>query len=154
MKLPTKCPHCGLTYDRNTYRLACPYCGNNPYPDDCPDPLCILDMPDPTACLNCPNKPKPHPGWGGKRARAGAPQGNINRLIHGYQSKLMTKGIARLADDPELRGILLIITRLAVNGKLPPETRKLILKINPQSQRGQQVKRLIKQQKAARGVKR
>ena len=125
MKQPTRCPYCHLTYDRALISI-CPYCGKSPLPPDCPDPLCILDLNDPAVCQSCPRKPQPHPGWGGRRTGAGAPQGNLNRLVHGGQSRLLKKGIARMAEDPELRAVLLIIARLAAQGEVPPKTKRAI----------------------------
>lgn len=125
MKLPTKCSQCGLLYDHALARI-CPYCGTSPHPDDCPDPLCILDIPDSSVCNNCPRKQKPNRGWGGRRAGAGAPTFNLNRLKHGQQSKLLKKGIERMAEDPLMRAVLLIIARLATQGEVPPQTRQAI----------------------------
>lgn len=67
-----------------------------------------------------------HPDWGGKRAGAGAPRFNLNRLLHGHQSKLLKKGIERMAADPEMRAVLLIIARLALHGEVPPQTKHAI----------------------------
>lgn len=100
-----------------------------PHTNNCPDPLCILDLNDHAVCQSCPKQPKPHPGWGGKRDGAGAPVFNLNRLVHGGQSKLLKRGVVRIAQDPELRGVFYIIARLASNGYLPPETRTLIQRI-------------------------
>ena len=76
-------------------------------PDPCPQPLCILDIPDPSACDDCPNEPMPeNPSRGGKRAGAGAPVGNLNRLVHGQRSKQVEAAIDKLASDPELRPLL------------------------------------------------
>lgn len=128
MKLPTKCHHCSLTYDHALARI-CPYCGESPHPEGCPDPLCILDMSDPTICQACPRKVRKHRGWGGHRPGAGAPPGNLNRLVTGGRSRLLRRGIEKLAADPELRAVLLIIARLADEGAVPLQTRKLIRRI-------------------------
>lgn len=128
MKQHTKCPHCGLTYDRALTRI-CPYCGKTPQPADCPEPLCILDMSDPSVCQNCPRKPGKHQGWGGKREGAGAPKGNLNRLTTGGYSQLLKRGIEKMANDPELRAVLYIIAHLANTDELPRSTRVLIRKI-------------------------
>ena len=129
MKQPTDCPHCGLTFDL-AFTLTCPYCGKEPHPQDCPDPVCTLDLDNTAVCQDCPKKPKPrNSSWGGKRPGAGAPAGNINRLRHGTQSKLLQKGITRLAEDPELRAVFYILVRLASGVHLPAETRKLIQKL-------------------------
>jgi len=149
LKLPLKCPQCGLTYDHALARI-CPYCGKSPHPSDCPDPLCVLDISDPQACQNCPRRLKSKRGWGGKRPGAGAPQGNVNHLQHGLQSKLMKKGISRLTEEPELRAILHLVIRLAIDGVLPPQTKKLILSLNPQYANQQTVKRLVKRKKEVR----
>lgn len=125
-------------------------------PTHCPDPLCILDITYPSPCDHCPKVhklhsncpsgceysnhcqndpqaadycPRPRKGWGGKRENAGAPVGNLNRLVHGGQSRLVKKGIEKLAEDPDLRAILYLIGRLAVNGIVPASTRRLITKI-------------------------
>lgn len=97
-----------------------------PRPETCPSPLCILDMPDPSACEECPNEPKPHLGWGGKRPGAGAPVANLNRLLHGGQSRLLKRGIERMCDDPEMRAVLHIIARLATEGSVPPQTKRTV----------------------------
>lgn len=93
---------------------------------DCPDPLCILDIPDSTVCQSCPNKPKPHPAWGGKRAGAGAPRANLNRLVHGRNSKLLKVAVEKLSQDPELRAFLLLLARATTEGELPQSTKQLI----------------------------
>ena len=124
MKHPTECPHCHLTYDLAVHSL-CPFCGHI---KDCPDPLCLRDMPGGEGCDPCPKKPTPNRGWGGKRAGAGAPTANLNRLIHGRQSKLLRLAIEKLAADPELRAFLLLIARAATEGEIPATTKRLILK--------------------------
>ena len=43
---------------------------------------------------------------GGIRAGAGAPQGNLNRLVHGKRSNQINQAIDKLASDPELRPLL------------------------------------------------
>ena len=50
---------------------------------------------------------------GGARAGAGAPQGNLNRIVHGGRSKQMNKAIEKLASDPELRPLLKFFIVLA-----------------------------------------
>ncbi len=97
--------------------------------DHCPDPLCILDLNDPSICLTCPNKPTPHPAWGGRRTGAGAPPLNLNRLKHGKYSKLIEGGIRKIAQDPELAAILYLLVTLGETKALPPETRSLIHQI-------------------------
>ena len=125
MKHPSPCPHCGQPYYRARFS-TCPQCGKPTHPPDCPDPLCILDIPDSTVCLNCPKKPKPHRGWGGKREGAGAPVANLNRLLHGRQSKLLKVAVEKLAADPELRAFLLLLARAATTGEIPQTTKHLI----------------------------
>ena len=93
---------------------------------DCPDPLCLIDLQDVSTCLNCPKKPKPHRGWGGKREGAGAPVANLNRLLHGRQSKLLRVAVEKLAADPELRAFLLLLARAATTGEIPQTTKHLI----------------------------
>ncbi len=93
---------------------------------DCPDPLCPIDKQDITTCLSCPKKSKPHPSWGGKREGAGAPVANLNRLLHGRQSKLLRLAVEKLAADPELRAFLLLLARAATTGEIPQTTKQLI----------------------------
>jgi len=50
---------------------------------------------------------------GGARQGAGAPQGNLNRLVHGQRSKQMSQAIEKLASDPELRPLLKFLSVLA-----------------------------------------
>ena len=97
------CPHCGNSY-YHSLSLTCPFCGR------APERL----------------HSNAHPGWGGKRHGAGAPVANLNRLIHGGQSKLLKRGIEKLARDPEMRAVLYIIARLASQGKVPPQTKRTI----------------------------
>ena len=134
MKQPIKCHTCGITYDRGL-TSQCPYCGTagpigtaRPKPQDCPEPLCLLDIDNPSICQNCPRKPKPHPGWGGKRPGAGAPAFNLNRLTHGQQSRLIKLAVEKLAEDPELRAFLLLIARAATEGEIPETTKRIITK--------------------------
>jgi len=142
MLLPVICPNCKKTYDYHLIQ-CCPYCGSPPRPHDCPKPLCLLDTSSGAflACLNCPEKLPvtgvriPRPGWGGMRRGAGAPSGNLNRLVTGGRSKLLQRGISKLAEDPEMRAVLLIIARLANEGTVPASTRKLILKITQPKRR-------------------
>lgn len=87
----------------------------------------ILDINNLTVCQSCPRKPNPaRSGWGGRRARAGAPTFNLNRLKHGARSKLIKRGITKMAEDPELRAVLYIIARLASRGDVPPQTKRAI----------------------------
>lgn len=89
---------------------------------------------------------KPKRSWGGRRIGAGAPQGNLNRLVSGGRSKLLRQGIAKLAEDPEMRAVLLIIARLATEGVVPASTKKLILKITqPRHRTRRQIKQLMTQ---------
>ena len=71
-------------------------------------------------------KPQKPPGWGGRRAGAGAPTFNLNRLIHGQQSKLLNKGIEKMAGCVVAVAVLLIIARLATQGEVPPQTKRAI----------------------------
>ena len=50
---------------------------------------------------------------GGNRPGAGAPQGNLNRLVHGRRSKQIVAAIEKLASDPELRPLLRFLIMLA-----------------------------------------
>ena len=43
---------------------------------------------------------------GGIRPGAGAPKGNLNRLVHGRKSKQVRTAIEKLTSDPELRPLL------------------------------------------------
>lgn len=101
MKEPHHCEHCSQTYDLARSEL-CPYCGKSP--------VYISSQ----------------RSWGGKRRGAGAPQGNLNRLSHGHQSKLLRIAVEKLAADPELRAFLLLLARAATQGELPQTTKKLI----------------------------
>lgn len=111
--------------------------------NDCPDPLCLLDMSPPIPCFtDCPFKPTPtsalakpeasvlphSPGWGGQRAGAGAPMSNLNAIKTGLRSDILKDAIDRLADDPKLRAFLMLIARAAITGELPQTTRQLILR--------------------------
>lgn len=108
MKKPIKCTKCGLTYDAAKSGI-CPYCGH-------PSPLEEIL----TAAVEHSSR------WGGKRKGAGAPRGNLNRLKHGRQSKLIKKAVEKLAADEELRAFLLFIARAATEGEIPETTRKLL----------------------------
>jgi len=50
---------------------------------------------------------------GGARQGAGAPAGNLNRLVHGQRSKQIDQAIEKLASDPELRPLLKFFSVLA-----------------------------------------
>jgi hypothetical protein len=56
------------------------------------------------------NKTK-HPNWGGKRAGAGAPRGNLNGLKHGRYSRQQALIVQALADIPEARDALINIAK-------------------------------------------
>lgn len=139
-------PSRGLNLEDIRHRKPAP-----PWPKDCPDPLCTLDLDDPTLCHSCPTKPKPHancpihceyypgcqtdpqrtdycprPRWGGRRAGAGAPRANLNHLVHGRDSKLLKVAVDKLAEDPELRAFLLLLARAATTGEIPQTTKQLI----------------------------
>lgn len=118
MKSPFKCLHCNLVFDA-ALTLVCPFCGH-------PGPQ---------------GKPR-KPGWGGKRAGAGAPRANLNRLVHGRDSKLLRLAVEKLAEDPELRAFLLLLARAAIQGELPQTTKNLILKALPSPRREAAVARL------------
>lgn len=129
MKDPYYCPFCHRNFDLY-FSAKCPWCGYEPA-QAAPQP-----PPHPTA----PEKR----GWGGQRQGAGAPTGNLNRLVAGGSSKLLRKGIEKLAADPEMRAVLLIITRLATENMVPPATKKLILKITqPKRRTRKQVKEVL-----------
>ena len=96
--------------------------------DDCPDPLCLNDLTNPSICETCPYKPIPHPHWGGRRPGAGAPLRNLNGFKHGKYSKLIESGIRKIAQDPELAAILYLLISLGETKALPPETRTLVQK--------------------------
>lgn len=68
-------------------------------------------------------------GWGGARPGAGAPRGNLNRLVHGRQSKLLRIAVEKLAADPELRAFLLLIAHAAIEGEIPETTRNIITRV-------------------------
>lgn len=101
MKEPHICEHCRLTYDL-TKSKVCPYCGKSPVYISSERP------------------------WGGKRKGAGAPLGNLNRLIHGRQSNLLKVAVEKLAADPEMRAFLLLLARAATQGEIPQTTKRLI----------------------------
>jgi len=90
----------------------CPYsahCNNDPQlPDYCP-------------------RPESRPGWGGRRAGAGAPKGSLNHFKTGSRSALIRRAVEVLAENKELRPFLLLIARAAVEGEIPQTTRRLIL---------------------------
>lgn len=71
-----------------------------PRPDPCPQPLCILDMPD-------------TPAWGGRRTGTGAPRGNLNALKHGSRSRQLDQVLERLASDPELKPLLAFFVKFS-----------------------------------------
>jgi hypothetical protein len=89
-------------------------------------------------CGHVPGAPLPavpavrKAGWGGKRKHAGAPPGNLNRLLHGRQSKLLRQAIEKMAADPELRVFFYLVAR-AVTGEgaegLPETTKRLIIRL-------------------------
>lgn len=95
-------------------------------PDHCPDPLCLPDLPGALRCNPSPKEAKPRSRWGGKRAGAGAPPFNLNRLTHAQRSRVVRRAIARMAQDPELRALLYIIARLADEGTVPVRTKRMI----------------------------
>src|SRR4030042_1798899 len=102
-------------------------------PESCPDVLCLLDFKDPSICQKCPRQaaaaavPPSRPGWGGRRAGAGAPKGSLNHLKTGSRSALIRRAVEVLAENKELRPFLLLIARAAVEGEIPQTTRRLIL---------------------------
>lgn len=131
MKRPYYCPQCHHTYDKASAFL-CPYCGT---PRACPDPLCILDLENPDVCLKCPKKPDildavviAKPSRGGKRPGAGAPVGNLNRLIHGRKSDLFRHGLNRLISDPDLHYVFIILAQFVLTGDFPDGTKELFYK--------------------------
>lgn len=50
---------------------------------------------------------------GGNRPGAGAPVGNLNRLVHGKRSKQVDAALEKLASDPELKPLLKFFAVLA-----------------------------------------
>lgn len=74
-------------------------------------------------------KPPQKRGWGGRRVGAGAPRGNLNRLVHGRDSKLIRHAVEKLAQDPELRAFLLLIARAATTGEIAETTRQNIIRV-------------------------
>jgi len=50
---------------------------------------------------------------GGSRPGAGAPLGNLNRLVDGRRSRQFAQAIKKLASDPELRPLLKFFAVLA-----------------------------------------
>jgi hypothetical protein len=112
-------------------------------PDDCPDPLCLLDVKEPGICNKCPRQlentavltpvsaspppPNKKPGWGGKRRGAGLKRGTPINLKHGGRSTLIRRAVDILAKNKELRPFLLLIARAAIDGEIPQTTRRLII---------------------------
>lgn len=88
-----------------------------PRPAQCPDPLCLLDVPNPSACDDCPHVPAAHPGSGGSRRGAGAPRGNLNALRHGRRSLQFNAAVERLSFDPELRPLRDFLVRFSERQK-------------------------------------
>jgi hypothetical protein len=69
------------------------------------------------------------PKRGGARAGAGAPRGNLNRLVHGRRSKLIERGVEKICQDPDLLAVLYLIAAFAESDSLPPETKEVVLRI-------------------------
>ena len=62
---------------------------------------------------------------GGIREGAGAPRGNLNRLVHGRRSKQFSSAIEKLASDPELRPLLRFFAVLAAKQRgIPVKTKE------------------------------
>ena len=73
---------------------------------------------------------KPRTGWGGKRAGSGARVGNLNALKHGVYSRQMQEVRDRLAQDPQVRRVLLRLRQAA-------DTRRLTLDAGSAASRGE-----------------
>ena len=66
---------------------------------------------------------------GGKRSGAGAPRGNLNRLVHGRRSKLIARGVEKICQDPELLAVLYLLAAFAESGSLLPETKEAVVSV-------------------------
>jgi hypothetical protein len=55
----------------------------------------------------CPSVAKKHPNWGGKRAGAGAPKGNLNAFKHGRTSRRQAHLLEAALDIPQVRQSLI-----------------------------------------------
>lgn len=95
MKNPTICLTCRQTFDL-ALTQTCPYCGQQA--DEHGAPVLYQAKPD---------------ARGGKRAGAGAPQGNLNALKHGGRSRQFDQVLERLANDPELKPLLAFFVRFS-----------------------------------------
>jgi hypothetical protein len=133
LNYPFTCPKCRHPYDQDI-TLTCPHCGTSHH--RCPDITCGNDLTHPKSCEACyklkytpPLPPTPKKAaWGGRRAGAGAPKGSMNHLINGSRSALIHRAIDLLTDHPELRPILMLLSRLVTDGTIPQTTRRLLLK--------------------------
>lgn len=96
MKQPTVCLNCRQTFDL-AFTRAYPWCGQQADEHGAPV-LYQAKNPD---------------RRGGKRAGAGAPQGNLNALKHGQRSKQLDQAIERLASDPELKPLLAFFAKFS-----------------------------------------
>jgi hypothetical protein len=132
-KHPFTCPDCRRIYDQDI-SLTCPYCKK--FWPRCPDIKCGNDLTHPQSCRACYKLKDPRPlpttikksGWGGRRAGAGAPSGSMNHLKTGNRSAQIRRAIALLGEHEELRPLLYLIARLATDGEVPKNTRRLINK--------------------------
>ena len=122
MLRPWYCSSCRKTYDK-AVAFLCPYCGA---PRRCPDPLCTLDISNADICTKCPKIPDPlevavRRPRGGARQGAGAPLGNLNRLVHGRRSDNFRLALGRLIEDSSLHIIFLILARFVEAGDFPQD---------------------------------
>jgi hypothetical protein len=108
-KQTTCCLRCRQTFDL-AQTQTCPYCGQ--LTDEHGAPI-LYQAKNPSH-------------RGGKRPGAGAPRGNLNRLVHGRRSKLIERGVEKICQDPDLLAFLYLIAGLAEGGQVPPETKAVI----------------------------
>lgn len=120
----TCCLKCLRTFDLSLTR-TCPFCGQET--DEHGIPV-LYQAKNPSL-------------RGGKRPGAGAPRGNLNRLVHGRRSKIIERGVEKICQDPELLAVLYLIAGLAESGAVPPETKEaiqsIIARTNVLKQRGE-----------------
>jgi hypothetical protein len=119
------CESCHLPYYHQLI-THCPRCGHVP---------------------GAPLAPPKKPGWGGRRQHAGAPPGNLNRLLHGRQSKVLRQAVEKMAADPELRYFFYLVAR-AITGEgaegLPETTKRLIIRLmEPPEAKARRAKRRV-----------
>jgi len=119
------CLTCRQIYD-HALTKTCPYCGQQRDEHGIPV-LYQVATPPSDGIPVLPQVAKPPRG--GKRPGAGAPRGNLNRLVHGRRSKLIAKGVEKICQDPDLLAVLYLIAAFAESETLPPGTKEVITSI-------------------------